>query len=132
MPISPTVGAAASQANNIGIQDFLRILSSQLSNQDPLKPLDNQEFVTQIAQFSSLQQSQQLNQKVDQLLVTQAATQSVGLLGKSITFTATNGSSLSGQVTGLNLSGTQPQLSVLTSGGATLQGINFSQIVTIH
>jgi flagellar basal-body rod modification protein FlgD len=132
MPVDATLATSASQANNLGIQDFLRILTSQLSNQDPLKPLDNQEFVTQIAQFSSLQQSQQLNQKVDQLLATQAATQSVGLLGKSIDFAITNGSTVSGQVTALSLTSGQPQLSVLTTTGALLQGVNFSQIISIR
>ena len=56
------VGAPqAAQSSNIGIEDFLKILTSQLNNQDPLKPVDNQEFVAQIAQFATLEQSRQLN-----------------------------------------------------------------------
>lgn len=126
-----TSTSAVSQANSIGIQDFLRILSSQLNNQDPLKPLDNQEFLSQIAQFSSLQQSQLLNQKIDQLLFQQAATQSVGLLGKTITFVNGSGNS-TGQVTGLSFDNGQASMAVTLSNNTVLQNINFSQIVTIR
>ncbi len=129
MDVSATT--EVNQANSIGIKEFLRILSSQLNNQDPLKPLDNQEFLSQIAQFSALQQSQVLNQKIDQLLAQQAATQSVGLLGKTVTFTDGNGNS-TGQVTGLSLDKGQAQLSVTLSNSRVVPNISFSQIVTIR
>ena len=77
----------ASQSSNIGIEDFLKILTSQLNNQDPLKPVDNQEFVAQIAQFATLEQSRQLNAKIDSLLSVQSSTQSIGLLGRTVDFT---------------------------------------------
>ena len=124
--------SAVNAANSIGIQDFLRILSSQLNNQDPLQPLDNQQFLSQIAQFSSLQQSQQLNQKIDQLLATQSASQSVGLLGKTVTFSNNTGGQSSGVVSGLTLSNGQPFISVTPATGPVVDGVSFSQILTIH
>ena len=133
MDITPTsTTTAINQANNVGIEQFLRILSSQLNNQDPLKPIDNQDFLSQIAQFSSLQQSQALNQKVDQLLVMQAATQSIGLLGRDITFNDPATGVTAGRVAGLSFDQGTPLLSVNTPTGAAPISINFSQIVSIR
>ena len=74
------VGATPSlQAHGLGMQDFLKILLTQLTFQDPLKPMDNQAFMAQMAQFTALEQTQQLNAKIDALLATQAATIDDGL-----------------------------------------------------
>jgi flagellar basal-body rod modification protein FlgD len=45
--------------------DFLRLLIAQMSNQDPLSPLDNQEFAAQLAQFSSLEQLQSIDENIE-------------------------------------------------------------------
>ena len=133
MDIMPsTATAAINQANSVGIQQFLQILSSQLNNQDPLKPIDNQDFLSQIAQFSSLQQSQALNQKVDQLLAMQAATQSIGLLGRDITFNSPETGVTAGRVAGLGFNAGAPVLSVNTPTGTAPVNVNFSQIVSIR
>jgi len=130
--ISAANAEPVTQVNGVSLQDFLKILTSQLSNQDPLKPLDNQEFIAQMAQFSTLEQSRQLNEKIDQLLAMQSATQSVGLLGKTVDVVNADGGLVSGQVTALNLSSGQPQLTILTSEGAALTGVGMSQIATIR
>ena len=76
--------AALNQPAAFGLQDFMKILLTQLTYQDPLKPMDNQQFMSQIAQFTTLEQSQQLNDKIDRLLAIQSATQSIGLIGKTV------------------------------------------------
>ena len=48
----------------VGTPDFLKILLTQLRFQDPLKPVDNEQFVAQLAQFSSLEQLTQINQRL--------------------------------------------------------------------
>jgi flagellar basal-body rod modification protein FlgD len=67
---------------------FLRLLVAQLKNQDPLKPQDNSEFVAELAQFSSLEQSMGINDRLD-LLAAQnsglANSQAIGLVGSSAT-----------------------------------------------
>ncbi|WP_322401998.1 flagellar hook capping FlgD N-terminal domain-containing protein [Massilia luteola] len=120
-----------SQSSNIGIEDFLKILSAQLNNQDPLKPVDNTEFVAQIAQFASLEQSRELNSKIDSLLSSQASTQSIGLLGKTIDANF-GGQLLTGRVSALSMTSGQPTLTVTTSSGAFQDGIGLSQIVNIR
>jgi len=129
-PVSSTNAAATSNAS-IGIQDFLRILTTQLNHQDPLKPMDNQEFVAQLAQFTSLQQTQQMNEKFDSLLSIQAANQSIGLIGRTVDVTTESGTS-SGRVVSLDLSSGDPKLSITLSDGSTLVNLSLSSLIAVR
>src|SRR5688572_32787216 len=51
----------------MGQEAFLKLLVAQLQNQDPLNPQENHEFVAQLAQFSTLEQSVGINERLDQL-----------------------------------------------------------------
>jgi flagellar basal-body rod modification protein FlgD len=131
-----TIGAVTStasnlQANGMGMQDFLKILLTQLTYQDPLKPMDNQQFMAQMAQFTSLQQTQQLNEKTDALLTTQASLQSVGLLGRTVEIGSSTGP-IVGTVTALSLATDTPQLTLKTTAGATLSGVSLGQITSVR
>lgn len=119
------------QASSLGLQDFLKVLLTQLSYQDPLKPMDNQEFMAQIAQFTSVEQTQQLNTKIETLINNQAALQSVGLIGRVVDATTASGT-LTGTVTALSLQGSSPSLSVKTASGAVVDGVSISQIVAVR
>ncbi|QSI29803.1 flagellar hook capping protein [Variovorax sp. RKNM96] len=119
------------QANSLGMEDFLKILLTQLTYQDPLKPMDNQEFMAQMAQFTSLEQTQQLNNKIETLITNQAALQSVGLIGKTVDVSTPSGL-LTGTVSALSLSGDSPLLTVKTSAGAFLNDISLSQLVAVR
>ena len=74
MAIAPVSSATAESAFGLDFQSLLSIILTQLTYQDPLKPVDNFQFVSQLAQFSQLQQSQTLNDQVTNLLAAQAAT----------------------------------------------------------
>lgn len=54
---------------------FLKLLVAQLKNQDPLQPQDNSEFVAQLAQFSSLEQTMGINDRLDMLSAQQSGLQ---------------------------------------------------------
>lgn len=124
---SSTANAAAS----VSMQDFVRILVSQLNNQDPLKPMDNQEFMTQLAQFTALEQSRQLNQNLEALLSVQSTTQSVGLIGRTVDVAADSGT-VSGSVIQLDFSTGEPRMSVRVSAEQVLTGVRVSQISSVR
>jgi len=124
-------GAGNLQASTLGMQDFLKILLTQLTYQDPLKPMDNQEFMAQMAQFTNLQQTQQLNDRIDTLITNQAALQSVGLIGRTVDL-ASDGGPLTGTVKALSLSGDAPVLTVETTAGVTLDNISLSQLAAVR
>lgn len=69
----------------LGKDAFLKILTEQLKNQDPLKPMEDKEFIGQMAQFNSLEQMIQLNKSFEQLNLQQGESQAFGLLGRNVT-----------------------------------------------
>lgn len=127
-----TISAAAPSAasSSIGLQDFMKVLTTQLTYQDPLKPMDNQEFMAQMAQFTALEQTQQLNDRMQRMIENQAALQSIGLIGRSIEFSTPSGRS-TGTVSALSLQGESPVLTVALSGG-TLSEVSLSQLIAIR
>jgi flagellar basal-body rod modification protein FlgD len=129
---SITSAASTTQAKPMGMEDFLKILLTQLTYQDPLKPMDNQEFMAQMAQFTSLEQTQQLNEKMSTLITNQSALQSVGLIGRTVDITTATGESVTGNVTALSLIGQTPALTLNSTSGATISNVSLSQITAVR
>jgi len=74
---TPTTQTASQQTppnQTVTQQDFLTLLITELQNQDPLNPMDDQQFATQLATFNSLQQLIDINQALGALQSGQAAT----------------------------------------------------------
>ncbi len=65
---SQSLAAATDSATQVTEQQFLQLLVAQLQNQDPLDPMDGTQFVSQLAQFSQLEQMIGVNQGVQQLV----------------------------------------------------------------
>lgn len=61
--------------SELGKDAFLQLLITQLQNQDPTNPMDDREFIAQMAQFSSLEQMQNMTKAMESLLVSQQQTQ---------------------------------------------------------
>jgi flagellar basal-body rod modification protein FlgD len=127
------IGSAsvASTGNKLTLEDFLKVLLTQLTHQDPLKPMDNQQFMAQIAQFTTLEQTQQMSSSLQALLNNQSSLQSVGLIGRKVDITVDSGA-LTGTVSALSLAGPQPLLTLSLPGGGTLTGISLSQITSVR
>ena len=117
---------------NAGIaqEDFLRILLTQLRFQDPLKPVDNQQFVAQLAQFSSLEINRQQSEKVDSLLAIEASNQAVGLIGKQVEIRTIQGSQV-GTVKAISFATGEPRLTV-DANGTSLIDVKLSDVVLIR
>ncbi|MFY7941806.1 MAG: flagellar hook assembly protein FlgD [Burkholderiaceae bacterium] len=131
MAIGAVTSTANLQNNSLNLEDFLKVLTTQLTYQDPLKPVDNQEFMAQLAQFTSLEQTQQLNNKIETLINNQAALQSVGLIGRTVDI-ASSSVTVTGTVKSLSFAGDSPVVSILTTAGATIDSISLSQIVSVR
>lgn len=67
---SGTSGASKTKTSKVGADQemFLKLLVAQMKNQDPLNPQDSVQYMTQLAQFSSLEQLTTINQKLGQLV----------------------------------------------------------------
>lgn len=84
---APSVAANPLKGRTVNQDDFLKLLITQLQNQDPLQPMDNQQFAAQLAQFNSLGQLIEINDKLGALSSGQSATSqynAASLIGKEI------------------------------------------------
>jgi len=66
--------------------DYMKLLITQLQNQNPLEPLDNNEMASQLAQFSQLQQLESMNTNFADVLTTAQRTYANSLIGKEVSF----------------------------------------------
>ena len=102
-PTTVDTGSSAGGTDSLSTVDsFLKILASELQNQDPTEPVSNTEYVAQLAQFNSLQQMSSLNGSMSKF-------QAYSLIGMEVSYTATDSS-------GNSLSGTGIAQSVVTNG----------------
>lgn len=63
---------------------FLKLLVAQLRHQDPTQPMNDREFISQMAQFSSLEQMSNMNQSIERLLVRSQSGEAFSLIGKEV------------------------------------------------
>lgn len=74
-------------ANNLGIDEFLTLMTTQLKNQDPMKPLEGTEFVAQLAQFGAVSGIQEMQTSIETLAGSLRSTQALNgatLVGREI------------------------------------------------
>jgi flagellar basal-body rod modification protein FlgD len=91
---SAVTSATASSSSLVSESTFLKLLVTELENQDPLNPQDSTQFVSQLASFSSLEQMTSLNTNMETVLETSVTS----LIGK--TATVTDSSNTAGYTTG--------------------------------
>jgi len=101
-------GAKANAA--LDKNDFLKILITQLSHQDPTQPMDDKAFIAQMAQFSSLEQMTNMSDGLAKVATLVAKSQAVGLLGNAVDI-SNGGETVSGTVEAVT-GGDYPQLLV--------------------
>ncbi len=131
--IGAQIGSDTQQLQRAGLgqEDFLKILLTQLTYQDPLKPMDNQEFIAQFAQFASLDQTRQSTENLDALLLMQMADQGIGLLGRSVEVRTETGVVV-GEVTSVAFSQGTPLFTVKVGEEQYLTNISLSQIAQVR
>lgn len=72
-------------AGSLNYDAFLKLLTAQMKFQDPTKPMDSTQFVSQLASFSNVEQSIKTNSKLDAMITSMALNQADGLIGKTVT-----------------------------------------------
>lgn len=117
-------------------QDFLNILLTQLQFQDPLKPMDDEQFVAQLAQFSALEINTEESAKLDSMLTFASMNQGINMIGKSVAVEdtqagATGASTAAGTVSAVSFSTGQPLLTVTTSTG-TLTDVPLTNVTLVQ
>ncbi|GAB6260272.1 hypothetical protein L4174_006455 [Photobacterium sp. CCB-ST2H9] len=116
---SVTQSQSATQLNAaLGQDDFIKLFMSQLKAQDPLEPVNNQDFLAQMAQFSLLESSRMANEELSQIRQLVESTQGVGLMGKFAETQSANGSILGEVVSvGFTQNGTVVSLKIKDENG---------------
>ena len=108
--VAATSGPTATKKTTLGSDDFMKLLAVQFQQQDPMKPMDDTAFISQMAQFTSLQQSNSLVTEVGQLRSDQQNLAATGMLGRTVTATDTAGNPVIGQVSAIENTASGPAL----------------------
>ncbi len=136
-PITPidtaapaSVESTANQAFGLGFEDLLKIVLTQLTYQDPLKPIENFEFVSQLAQFSQIQQTQTMSDRLLGVLQAEATSQATTLLGRRVEIPS-GPVTITGRVVSVSFTNGEPRLTLETSDARTIANISLSSISRI-
>jgi flagellar basal-body rod modification protein FlgD len=146
---SSTSVSDAQLTAQLGPTAFLTLLTTQLANQDPLNPMDDTQSVSQLAQFSALQASDNLESSFSNFQSNFAVLQSAQLIGKNVTVnegtssasgqSSSSGSTVTGTVAGVSIVNGAPAFTLTDSNGNTITDSNgnplqftTSQIVGIN
>lgn len=121
----------ATDAFGLSFDSLLKIVLTQLTYQDPLKPMDNFQFVSQLAQFSQIQQGQVMSDSLQQLVSAQATVQATSLLGKKVDIAASN-TTLTGTVTAVSFQNGVANLTILTSDDQTISNLALTSVSQIR
>jgi flagellar basal-body rod modification protein FlgD len=104
--VSSLLGPSSSGASNkpvndlkdLDINQFLQLMISELTNQDPLNPMDNTQLVQQIGSIREIAATDKLSSTLSSLAAEQSLTTASGLIGKEITALTTDNENISGKV----------------------------------
>ena len=81
---SGTQGITQGPEKEMGKEDFLKLLVAQMKNQDPLNPTSNEDTVMQLAQFSSIEQSQNMNSNLEKFIKNDTVGMAGSMIGQEI------------------------------------------------
>lgn len=131
--------SSTSSNSTLGKDDFLKLLVTQMQNQDPSNPMDDTQSVAEMAQFSALEQMTNiatamdtLNTNMTNFMQQSALSQGAALIGKTVTGVDTDGKTkIEGTVESVIWTDGAPQLQVLQSDGTTAN-LDMSLITSVQ
>lgn len=107
-----TTGTTTTKKTALGQEDFLKLLAVQFQSQDPMKPMEDTAFIAQMAQFTALDQSSSMLTQIKQLSANQDFTTANSYIGRHVTLDGGNDQTVSGDVSGVDVSDGTPRLIV--------------------
>ena len=96
----------------LGAEDFMQLLAVQMQNQDPMAPMEDTAFIAQMAQFSALEQSQATTDTITALRADQQKLTAASYLGREVTLEDPEGNLVTGEVTAVDVTGSEPRVAV--------------------
>ncbi|MDB6052999.1 MAG: flgD [Verrucomicrobiales bacterium] len=96
----------------LGQQDFLKLLVTQMTSQDPMNPQKDTDFIAQMASFSNLEQSKNMGADISTMLGAEQITQANSLIGRTVSLQVNNSTRSSGVVTAVQVQAGKPQVVV--------------------
>lgn len=111
-PVGSSTTAKIAAQKALGQNDFLKLLAVQFQTQDPMKPVEDTAFIAQMAQFSSLEQSQTMATDIAAMRSDQLTTTANSYLGHRVTLDAGNNQLMTGDVAGVEMATDGPRLIV--------------------
>jgi flagellar basal-body rod modification protein FlgD len=108
----------------LGKDDFLKLFVTQLQHQDPMNPMQDSDFMGQMASFSSLEQITNLAAANEKIAASLTSNSAVGLLGRTVTYTHESDQIHTGVVEKITTAGGVPTLTVGGVDGITLSTIS--------
>ncbi len=100
----------ATSKSQLSRDEFYQIMIAELTNQDPFQPLDNKQFLEQIASLQSLDATTRLTDAIDRLLLGQALSSASGLIGKRVVALDEDGAQVPGVVDRVRVEGDSVKL----------------------
>jgi flagellar basal-body rod modification protein FlgD len=104
-PVATVLGAGGStpatavRPDTLGKDAFLKLLVAQLRYQDPTNPTDSAQFMSQTAQFTQVEKLDEIAKSVSEMLAAQSMFATSSLVGRTVTYTGSDGAEMSGVVT---------------------------------
>jgi flagellar basal-body rod modification protein FlgD len=95
---------------------FLKLLGTQMSNQNPLEPAKDTEFIAQMAQFSTLEMTTKMKAGMDSLNLTSQLAQRAALIGKQVTYAKADGTTATGTVERLVIDNVNQSMRLVVGG----------------
>jgi flagellar basal-body rod modification protein FlgD len=127
---APSSAAGATSAaepvnpnGELGKNDFLKLMIAQLQAQNPLEPSNGTEYISELAQFSQLEQTTNLAQASTENDASQRVAQAVGLIGHKVSYTDSTGAAQTGTVQSVEITSGGATLTVEGAAGIALSGV---------
>lgn len=118
-------------AKVLGKDDFLKLLMTELKYQDALDPVKDKEFIAQMAQFSSLEQTTNMVKEISSLSAQGKKNEALALLGTAVrAVDSDTGAEIEGIVTSLNMTGADPELTLVVGEDRSVK-VNLSEVAEV-